>query len=162
MSTNVFRFNVVDDEGSISFIGPAHGLKVLAAACSHGAENVADLLGWATRYDQAWADDIRAGLFIFDEHNLGTLSACFEPLVESSDDLSHQPFRIVDRVTRARSMKPARLGLIVINLRAKRIIQIHNSYADLGRTGRGRIRANGRPTRSLFQYHLPDPWRIVP
>ncbi|MBA2246539.1 MAG: hypothetical protein H0W23_00305 [Chloroflexia bacterium] len=162
MSSNVFRFNVVDDEGAISFIGPAHGLKVLAAACSHGAENVGDLLDWATRYDQAWAEDVRAGLLVFDEHNLGTLSSWFAPIVESSDDTSHHPFRIMDRVTRARSMMPGRLGLVVINLKAKRIIQIHNSYADLGRTGRGRIRANGRPTRSMFQYHLPEPWRIVP
>lgn len=162
MSANVFRFNVVDHDGSVSFIGPAHGLKVLAAACSHGAENVVDLLNWATRYDRAWAEEVRAGLLVFDEHNLDTLSAQFEPLVDSEDDASHRPFRIMDRATRARSMIPGRLGLVVINLEAKRIIQIHNSYADLARTGRGRIRANGKPTRALYQYRLPDVWRIVP
>lgn len=162
MPASVFRFNVVDNDGSVSFVGPAHGLKVLAAACSHGAENTFDLLNWATRYDQAWAQDVRAGLLVFDEHNLETLSTGFEPLVESHDDARHRPFRIVDRVTRSRSMIPGRLGLVVINLKAKRIIQIHNSYADLARTGRGRIRANGQPTRALFQYHLPDAWEIVP
>lgn len=162
MSTNVFRFNVVDDDGSVSFVGPAHGLKVLAAACSHGAESTADLLNWATRYDRTWAEDVRAGLLVFDEHNLETLSSRFEPLVSSDDDACHKPFRIMDRITRSRSMIPGRLGLVVINLKAKRIIQIQNSYADLGRTDRGRIRANGRPTRSLFQYRLPDSWQIVP
>jgi hypothetical protein len=162
MSPNVFRFNIVDDGGSVSFVGPPHGLKVLAAACSHEAENTADLLNWATRYDRSWAEEVRAGLLVFDEHNLETLSSGFEPLVESNDDACHRPFRIMDRVTRSRSMIPGRLGLIVINLKAKRIIQIQNSYADLARTGRGRIRANGKPTRSLFQYRLPDTWRIVP
>ncbi len=162
MSANVFRFNVVDCDGSVSFIGPAHGLKVLAAACSHGAENTADLLNWATRYDRSWAEDVRAGLLVFDEHNLDELSSMYQPLIEAGDDTSHRPFRIMDRLTRSRSMMPGRLGLVVINLNAKRIIQIHNSYSELGRTGRGRIRTNGKPTRSFFQYRLPDAWQIVP
>jgi hypothetical protein len=59
-------------------------------------------------------------------------------------------------------MQPARLGLVVMNLRDRRIIQIQNSYAELDRKGRGRIRANGRPTRTLYHYELPESWRIVP
>lgn len=162
MPANVFRFNVVDSQGSVSFTGPAHGLKVLAAACSQGAESTQDLLHKAKRYDKLWAEDVRAGLRVFDEHNLDSLSSGFVSILESDDDACHYPFRVMDRVTRARSMIPGRLGLVVINLKAKRIIQIQNSYGDLARIGRGRIRSDGKPTRSLYQYRLPDVWKIVP
>ncbi len=162
MSTNVFRFNVVDGAGSVSFVGPGHGLKVIAAACSHGPQRVQDLLSYALRYDAEWAATVLGGLCVFDEHNVERVASGYEEAIASEDDGQHQPFRVVDGLTRSRSMVPARLGLVVINLKEKRIIQIHNSYADLSRQGRGRIRKEGRPTRSLFHYELPEAWQIVP
>lgn len=162
MSANVFRFNVVDATGAVSFVGPGHGLKVIAAACSHGPQRVQDLLLDARRYDPEWASMVLGGLSIFDEHNVEGVTSGYEEAIISEDDVRHQPFRVVDGLTRSRSMVPARLGLVIINLKEKRIIQIHNSYADLARRGRGRIRSEGRPTRSLFHYELPESWRIVP
>lgn len=162
MSANVFRFNVVDGTGSVSFVGPGHGLKVIAAACSHGPNRIQDLLLDARRYDPQWASTVLGGLSVFDEHNVESITSGYQQAIASEDDIQHQPFRVVDGLTRSRSMVPARLGLIVINLKEKRIIQIHNSYADLSRRGRGRIRKEGRPTRSLFHYELPETWRIVP
>lgn len=162
MSTNVFRFNVVDGSGSVSFVGPGHGLKVMAAACSHGPSRVQDLLSFASRYDADWASAVIGGLCVFDEHNVEGIADRFEAVIRSEDDASHRPFRVVNGLTRRRSMMPARLGLVVFNLKERRIIQIHNSYADLARRGRGRIRKQGRPTGSLFHYELPDGWRIVP
>jgi hypothetical protein len=162
VASNLFRFNCVDASGSISFVGPAHGLKVLAAACSRGPETIPDLLESARRYDPEWVDAIRLGLMVFDEHNADGLSAEYEHHVTDAADSDHRAFRIVDATTRSRSMQPARLGLIVINLVEHRIIQIQNSYADLHRKGRGRIRENGHPTRTMFHYELPEVWNIVP
>jgi hypothetical protein len=99
---------------------------------------------------------------VFDEHNVELVEPAYEPVVTNSDDTTQRPFRIIDPLTRTRSMVPARLGLIIVNVRTQRIIQIHHSYSELRRKGRGRIRAQGRPTRSLFHYELPDAWSIVP
>lgn len=162
VTNNVFRFNLVDTEGAVSLIGPAHGLKVLAAACSREPESISQLLEFAQPYDANWIQQVRTGLMIFDEHNVGEVDAAYEPIVTNRDDTSQRPFRIIDQVTRTRSMVPARLGLVIVNVRTQRIIQIHNSYAELRRKGRGRIRAEGRPTRSLFHYELPEAWSIVP
>lgn len=162
MSVNLFRFNVVDPSGTISFTGPAHGLKVLAAACSKGPATIGDLFDLAQRYDPEWIADIRLGLSVFDEHNIGTLTESYAPHVLSTDDAQHRPFRVVDAVTRNRSNQPARLGLVVVNLDAQRIIQVQNSYGELPRKGRGRIRNGGKPTRSMYHYELPEAWSIVP
>lgn len=72
------------------------------------------------------------------------------------------PFRVVDERTRHLSLKPVATGLILYNLKALRIIQIQNSYAEVQRADRGRVRQNGRPTRILYYYKLPEEWNIVP
>ena len=161
-ATTVFRFNIVDETGSVSFVGPAHGLKVLGAACSKEPASIPQLLEFARTYDPDWIEEVRLGLMIFDEHNIEKVAPAYEPVVAIEEDQDHRAFRIIDSVTRARSMQPAQLGLVVVNVREQRIIQIQNSYADLGRKGRGRIRSRGVPTRSLFHYELPETWSIVP
>lgn len=162
MTTNSFRFNLVDSNGAVSLVGPAHGLKVLAAACSREPQAISDVLRYAQPYDAEWIDRVRLDLMIFDEHNVDRLSESYTSEIMNPDDSAHRAFRIFDKTTRTRSMMPAPLGLVVVNVRTQRIIQIHNSYSDLRRKGRGRIRAQGRPTRSLFHYELPEAWSIVP
>lgn len=162
VATSLFRFNVIDDAGAVSFVGPAHGLKALAAACSRGPMSIVDLLDHAHRFDAEWIDTVVLGLLVFDEHNIDVLSPDYEPNVRMEVDRDHRAFRIVDATTRARSMRPAQLGLVVVNLHEPRIIQIQNSYAELLRKGKGRIRNRGFPTRSIFHYELPDVWSIVP
>jgi len=162
MAANLFRFNIVDASGAVSFVGPAHGLKVLAAACAKGPTTLNDLFSGAARYDPDWIAAIRRDLNIFDEHNVDHLSDDFVKLVASPEDADHKAFRVIDQLTRARSNKSARLGLVVINLSEQRIIQVQNSYGDLPRKGRGRIREEGKPTRELYHYQLPETWSIVP
>jgi hypothetical protein len=162
VATTVFRFNSVDESGSVSFVGPAHGLKVLAAACSKGPQTTQELLDYARTYDPDWIEQIRLGLMVFDEHNIEAIAPDYEAIVTSEDSPDHRAFRIIDATTRARSMQPAQLGLVVVNVREQRIIQIQNSYAELNRKGRGRIRSRGVPTRALFHYELPETWSIVP
>jgi hypothetical protein len=59
-------------------------------------------------------------------------------------------------------LEPVRYGLVVFNLIARRIVQVQNSYANLERSDRGRIRVEGKPVRRLYQYSLPEEWSIVP
>lgn len=162
VTANVFRINIVDEHGAISVVAPPHGLKVLAAGCSREPVSIPELLELARPFDPQWIEETRMGLRIFDEHNVDSLSPAYADTVAREVDEGHRPFRIFDPTTRSRSMVPARLGLVIVNLKTRRIIQIHNSYADLLRKGRGRIRERGKPTRSIFQYELPEAWSIVP
>ncbi len=162
MAENLFRFNIIDASGAVSFVGPAHGLKVLAAACAKGPTSITDLLTGAARYDPDWIVTIRRDLNVFDEHNVDKVSDGFAALVEDPVDADHKAFRVIDQVTRERSNTSARLGLVVINLAEQRIIQVQNSYGDLPRKGRGRVREEGKPTRQLYHYTLPESWSIVP
>ncbi len=157
-----FRFTVIDRDGTVSFLGPGHGLKVFAAACSRGAENYRALLELAAEYDAAWSSEVRRGINVFDEHNTSCISDAFAARVQPPAGEATIPFRVLDSETRARSMEPSKSGLVLFNLKDKRIVQVQNSYAELRRQGRGRIRADGRPTRSLFYYRLPDSWQLVP
>ncbi len=156
------RLTVVDQFDTVSFVGPGHLLKVLAAACSRGATDHRALLALASEYDAAHMDVVLAGLHIFDEHNTDQNTLAFRALTPTSKEHEAPPFRVVDETTRLWSLRPSRSGLVVFNLRDRRIVQIQNSYSELGREGRGRIRSEGRPTPRLFYYRLPGSWRLVP
>ncbi len=157
-----FRITIIDREGTVSFLGPGHALKVLAAACSRGADDYRGVMKLAADYDASWTTEVRHGLCVFDEHNTPRSTEAFTALLRRSDEEALLPFRVLDSETRQRSMEPSKSGLVLFNLKEKRIVQIQNSYAELRRQGRGRIRADGRPTRSLFYYRLPDTWQLVP
>ena len=160
---STMRFTVVDDEGAISFVGPAHALKVLAAACSRHPADHRALITLAGDYDTDLAHHVRRGLTAFDaeahppgaDHPPGPNGAAGG--AETED-----PFRVVDEPSQRRSLEPARAGLVVFNLKARRIVQVQTSYANLERRGRGRVRRNGKPTRALYHYELPADWTIVP
>lgn len=156
------RLTVIDRDGAVSFIGPAHGAKMLTAACSKGPENLADLLATARSYDAEMVDGLLDGLALFDEHNVAGNYAAIHDLLASLHPRALPPFRVVDGVTRAASLAPVSTGLILFNLTAQRIVQVQNSYCGLLRRDRGRIRISGRPTRHLYRYELPSEWSLVP
>ena len=159
---NQYRCNVIDFKGTVSFVAPSHGLKVIAASIAVGSGNFSELMRHARVYDAEWASLVHRELMIFDEHNVNCVSSAFEGVVTAGEDADHRAFRIIDELTRKRSLVPSGLGLVVFNLNEQRIIQIHNNYADLRRTDRGRVRVNGKPTSRLFRYELPAEWAIVP
>jgi hypothetical protein len=159
---NHFRVNVIDGRGTVSFLAPPHGLKVLAAAITQGATDGSELLTHASAFDAQWVADIRSQLMRFDEHNVDVVSDPFQTAIAEADDATHPAFRVMDQETRSRSLEPGRLGLVVFNFKERRIIQIQNSYANLERKDRGRIRVNGEPSELLFQYELPKDWTLVP
>jgi hypothetical protein len=159
---NHFRVNVIDSKGTVSFLAPPHGLKVLAAAITQGASDGAELISLAHAFDAQWADDVRTQIMQFDEHNVDEVSDPFHDAIAGNDGSRHPAFRVMDSETRQRSLVPGRLGLVVFNLKERRIIQVQNSYANLERRDRGRIRIDGEPTGMLFQYELPSDWMLVP
>lgn len=156
------RLTVIDPAGSVSFIGPAHGAKVLAAACSRRPEYLGELLAAAEPFDSEMVRYLLDGLANFDEHNAGGRYEAFRARLAGTAPPDLPPFRVVDDVTRAASLTPVGAGLILYNLPAQRIVQVQNSYSSILRRDRGRIRAAGRPTRRLYRYELPADWRIVP
>lgn len=158
------RFTVVDDGGTMSFVAPGHVLKMLTAACSHRPANHRALLGLAEEYDPRLAGGIMKALSRFDAESGQPAAdpAALHPSLGEDGPEDASPFRVVDEATRRRSLEPARAGLVVFNLTAKRIVQIQNSYADLRRKDRGRLRRDGRPVRALYSYELPADWSIVP
>jgi hypothetical protein len=159
---SVIRFTVTDGDTTTSFAGPGHAIKMLVAACAKGPRTVRELLEQTRPYDEHFATDVINGLAVFDEHNVRDNTVAIERKLEDRAPDEWPPFRVYNDVTRRACTQPGRAGLIVINLAAKRIIQVQNSYAEIQRKDRGRIRAGGKPTRTLYHYDLPNEWALVP
>ncbi len=157
-----FRLNVIDPMGTVSFVSPAHGAKILTAACSKNPPTLAELFALARSYDTELIDTILDGLAYFDEHNGPENYQAIHETLTNGDAATLPPFRVVDDLTRRASMVPVDSGLVLYNLPAQRIVQVHNSYCNLLRRDRGRIRTSGRPTRHLYRYELPGEWQLVP
>lgn len=158
----LIRFTVADRDGTSSFVGPGHAIKMLVAACAKEPDTLGDLLQHTRRYDDQFATRIMNGLTVFDEHNVQGDTASIESTFSEKPSAEWPPFRVFNDVTRRASTQPCQAGLIVLNLKEKRIIQVQNSYAEIQRCDRGRIRAAGQPTRTLYHYTLPQEWALVP
>jgi hypothetical protein len=159
---SVLRYTVVDDAGTVSFVGPGHAMKMLAAACAREPGDVRSLLDAAGRYDAVFAKTVLDGLSIFDELNTAEDHAASDAQFAEIEPKKSPPFRVLNEAMRNRSLEPVGAGLVVYNLPARRIIQVQNSYAELQRQGRGRHRENGRPVQRLYHYKLPESWSILP
>lgn len=156
------RFTVVDANGTASFVGPAHALKMLAAACCRRPTDFKSLLRHAGAYDGQFVSGVLSGLAVFDEHNTAEDFSEIRGSLDRATPDETPPFRVVDEATRYWSLQPARVGLVVFNLTARRIVQIQNSYGELPRRGLGRVRQEGKPTSRLYRYELPPEWTILP
>ncbi len=155
------RCTVIDSAGTTTFVGPAHLIKVLTAACSRNPDDLRELFQQAERYDAALIGDLTAGLAIFDEHNTREDHTWISERIAEQSDYS-LPVRVIDGPTREMSLRAAGAGLVVFNLNARRIVQIQNSYAEIQRQDRGRIREGGEPTDRIFHYRLPAEWTLLP
>lgn len=152
-----YRFNVIDDQGTVSFLGPRHGSKMVAAACGANHRSLDSMLTYLEALDEVWASAISRGLRAFDARR-----SAREPSDAKADVDWREPFRVVDSETRTQSMRGSSLGLFVVNLKERRIVQVDNRSTDLTKAGKGRVRRNGRPTRMLFRYDLSPEWNLVP
>ena len=162
----VMRFTVIDRQGTVSFVAPCNALKALVAACSKAPANLEALLAATAGYDTELKDYVLNGLAMFDEHNGRDSYEQIKGMITYAEDqrTQHQipAFRVVDPATREASLEPVKAGLVIFNLKERRIIQVHNTYADVKRRDRGRIHEGGQPTRRLYHYELPLEWQIVP
>ncbi|MEA2586920.1 MAG: hypothetical protein QOF33_5005, partial [Thermomicrobiales bacterium] len=156
----MMRFTVVDRAGTISFPGPPHGLKALAAGCSAGAADHRVLIETLARYDAELSTFVLNGLAMFDEHVAVGNPESVRTWLDRADGTDRRPLRVVDEATRRVSLQPGRLGVVIFNLAARRIVQVQNSYAELLRADRGRVRVDGRPTGRIYRYSLPSDWLI--
>jgi hypothetical protein len=159
---NVIRLTIVEEWGNVSFVAPCHSLKALVAGCSAQPETLAELLVAAKPYDARLHDYVLAGLAVFDEHNLDGRNQSIHSALATLPPYETPVFRVVDDETRKASLEPVKAGLVIFNLMEKRIIQIQNSYAEIKRIDRGRVRDGGVPTRQVYRYRLPPNWSIVP
>lgn len=157
----MMRFTIVDDSGTTSFTAAPHLLKAIAACCARGVATTRDLVTMLADYDGCSATEIRDGLLIFREHNTQSDTRWIRERFDESDG-DFGPFDVLDERTRRTSLEPARLGLVVFNLVARRIVQVQNTYANLQRSDRGRIRRDGKPVPTFYSYELPADWSIVP
>ncbi|MBV9280502.1 MAG: hypothetical protein JOZ41_10510, partial [Chloroflexi bacterium] len=71
-------------------------------------------------------------------------------------------FRVVDDVTRQRSLDPTRTGLLIFNLKDRRIVQVINQFYEVERSGEVHLHNGERYSRRTVTYSLPESWSIVP
>ncbi|HZS94881.1 MAG TPA: hypothetical protein VFA78_08795 [Chloroflexota bacterium] len=154
------RFTIVDPAGTVSFVGDGFFLPLLVAACSSDPTTLRDLLESADKIDRRIRMLILRGLAIFDEHNVeGDYAAIHTAL----DQRGHEPvFRVVDERTRQRSLEPTKTGLILFNLKDRRIVQMLNHFYAVERSGEVHVHTGTRYSRRTVSYQLSESWSIVP
>jgi hypothetical protein len=159
---NVLRCTVIDERGGVSFIAHGDVLPALVKACAVGPRTLEQLLDGTVSYYAGLREQVLNGLAIFDERNV---DGHYESIHKALDFCAphEQPvFRVVDERTREASLCPVKAGAVVFNLRAKRIIQIQNTYREIRRRGASRVFDGTRMTSQVFSYQLPGEWAIVP
>ena len=160
--SSAYRINMIDNRGTISLLAPAHGPKMLTALAGLEFDSSRDMLQAVAAMDSDWITQVQSQLAMFDEFNVDELSDEWQEMIERNDSAVHPAFRVMEAITRARSLQPANLGLIVFNLKEHRIIQVQNSGDDLAREGEGRYREDGSPQDRMYSYILPEHWSLVP
>lgn len=156
------RFTIVDGKGTISFVDDAFLMLPLVAACASNPATLRDLLEHADQIDRRLRRRVLVGLAVFDEHNVeGDYGSIHERLGTGPDD-DEPLFRVVDDRTRQRSLEPTHTGLIIFNLKDRRIVQMLNHFYAVERAGDVHIHNGQRYSRRTVRYELPGSWSIVP
>lgn len=159
---NVMRYTIVDERGTVSFIAHCDAAFALTAACARNPQTLDDLLDLSESYYAGLHEYVANGLAVFDEMNAGGNYVAIRSTLEIAAPEQQPPFRVVDPVTREASLRPVKAGAIILNLRAKRIVQIQNSYRVIKRSGRVRLFDGASRAGRVLNYRLPDDWSLVP
>lgn len=154
------RYTTIDEKGAVSFVAHCDFLAILVAACAENPTNLEDLLAHASRYDSRLEDYVTSGLAIFDEHNVEGHYEAIHSALRYCQPHEMPVFRVVDPPTRRASLQPVKAGLVIFNLRARRIVQMQNSFAEIRR--RGRLVEHAGVAPRVVRYELPPSWEIVP
>lgn len=159
---NVLRCTIIDDSGGVSFLIHGDALPALVAACTTNPRDFNELLQRADPYYHNLADYVYSGLAVFDEHNTEGHYEAIHKALTTLPRHKQPVFRVVDDLTREASLRPVKAGAIIFNLKAKRIVQMVNSYREIRRSGRARVFDGHRYTGEVFSYRLPEEWALVP
>jgi hypothetical protein len=158
----LMRFTVVDTRSTVSFIGPDRALHALVAACSTGADSIEELLDRVAPFVGDLRERVLSGLAVFDEHNSRGNTRWIHAAFDYCRREEVPVFRVLDDRTREISLSPVWAGAVVFNLKARRIVQIQNTYSDIKRKGRLRVMEGATPTNKIQRYELGPEWTVVP
>jgi hypothetical protein len=158
----LMRFTVVDEESTVSFVGPDRALHALVAGCASGADTISDLLDRAAPFVRDLRERVLSGLAVFDEHNSRGNTRWIHAAFDYCRGEEVPVFRVLDDRTREISLSPVWAGAVVFNLKSKRIVQIQNTYTDIKRKGRLRVLEGTSPANRIHRYELGPEWTVVP
>lgn len=156
------RFTIVDGSGTISFVDDGFLMLPLVAACATNPGTLPQMLKRVDDIDRRLRNRILHGLAIFDEHNVEGDYAAIHAALERPEAEREPVFRVVDDLTRQRSLEPTRTGLIIFNLKDHRIVQVLNHFYAVERSGEVHLHTGSRYSRRTITYELPESWSIVP
>lgn len=159
---NLLRCTVIDGEGAVSFLIDGDALPAMVKGCSLDPKTLEELLDSLAPFYGNLRENVLNGLAIFDERNVEGHSEAIHEAFRYCAPHEQPVFRIVDEETRDMSLQPVKAGALIFNLRARRIVQIQNSYWDIPRSGRGLVFDGDRFTSQRFTYRLPSEWALVP
>lgn len=159
---NTMRFTVIDERGTVSFVAPCDVLVPLVAGCARDPTTMEELLALADDYSSGLMERILCSLAVFDEQNSQDNLLSIHKGLEVCRPHELPAFRVLDDRTREASLTPVHAGVVVFNLRAKRIVQIQNSFAEIQRKARARASKPTNPDRRIIKYELPSYWSLVP
>lgn len=146
----------------MSFITHGDVLPALVAACTSSPDTLEEFLERAEPYYGNLSEYVLSGLAVFDERNTEGHYEVIHKVLTTLPRHKQPVFRVVDDLTREASLRPVKAGAVIFNLRAKRIVQLVNSYREIRRSGRGRIFDGRSHTSAVFSYRLPEEWALVP
>ncbi len=156
------RYTIIDNKGTVSFVASCDTLLPLVAGCARDPRELDELLSYADEYASGTRDRVVSGLAVFDEHNTPENHGAIHQALSHLRPHEIPTFRVLDDRTREASLTPVHAGIVIFNLRAKRIVQIQNSYAEIRRKGRGTAAQPTSPDRRVIRYELPSYWSLVP
>lgn len=159
---NIMRYTVIDRGGTISFVASCDVLLPLVAGCARDPQSLDELLTYTDEYARGTKDQVLSSLAVFDEHNSPDNFDAIHQALNYCRPHELPTFRVLDDRTREASLVPVHAGVVVFNLRAKRIVQIQNSYSEIRRRGRARAAQPASPDRRVIRYELPAYWSLVP
>jgi hypothetical protein len=156
------RFTIVDHGGTISFVDDGFLMLPLVAACASNPRSLGEMLARVDQIDRRLKERILSGLAVFDEHNVEDNYTAIHRALESAERDNEPVFKVLDDLTRQRSLEPTRTGLIIFNLKDRRIVQVINLFYAVERSGEVHLHNGEQYSRRTVSYSLPETWSIVP
>jgi hypothetical protein len=155
------RFTIVDERGTVSFVGDSFYLQPLLAGCAAGARTLDELLTAADVIDKRIREQVLNGLAVFDEFNTEENHSSIRAQLGLLEGEDGPVLRVLDEATLAESHRPTRTGFMIFNLKERRIVQGQSLFHDIVR-GEAHVH-NGRfYSRRTVPYELPKTWTVVP